>query len=295
MANRIATLRGRVRSVHRAAIHVELERTGELLVVAIDDVGGLPGGILVSGSTDLRGIGVEPGMGLRAGGDRLMIPDAPVEIPLDAARPWSPALPEAGRLEFRRDAAACADALADARRIAGRRAPRAGLGPLLADGGTAATGGDSWLPAAQVRIDRQRWAFDADDLASVLGEAVELIGLGPGLTPSGDDYLVGLLAGLDAAGHRSRPALATAVRYAAPDRTTWIGATTLRHAAAGRYAERLHDVLIALADGAAVGLESAVERAMAYGATSGADTLVGLFAALGIAATERARGAGAAA
>jgi hypothetical protein len=110
--------------------------------------------------------------------------------------------------------------------------------------------------------------------------AVGLVGLGPGLTPSGDDFLVGLLAGLEAIGHPARATIAAAVAGVAPSRTTPIGAWVLRHAARGSFPERLHDALIALARGDEAAIRDAIERAMAYGATSGADTLVGLFAGL---------------
>jgi hypothetical protein len=117
---------------------------------------------------------------------------------------------------------------------------------------------------------------------------IGLIGLGIGLTPSGDDYLVGLLAGLEATDHPARPALAAAIALHGPSRTTAIGAAALGHAARGAYAERLHDVLVALAGGRADDLSRTIERAMAYGATSGSDTLVGLFAGLDLAVARSA-------
>src|SRR5436853_4319079 len=55
---------GTVRSVHRAAIYVQMEPTGDQMTIAIDAVGGLPGGMLVEAS-DLRAIGVAAGRGVR--------------------------------------------------------------------------------------------------------------------------------------------------------------------------------------------------------------------------------------
>ena len=69
----------------------------------------------------------------------------------------------------------------------------------------------------------------------------------------------------------------------------------LAHAARGAYAERLHDVLRAIATGTGDDLSPAIDREMAYGATSGADTLVGLFMALESSLAGRAHGSGAAA
>jgi len=61
-----------------------------------------------------------------------------------------------------------------------------------------------------------------------------LVGLGPGLTPAGDDVVAGALVALAAAGAtRSRDRLAAAVRPLL-DRTTVVSAALLRHAAGGR-------------------------------------------------------------
>ena len=289
-----------MQSVHRAAVYVELEPAGELLTVAIDEVGGIPGGILVSGTTALHRLGVARGMRLEPSADGIAIPAARVTIRTSGAAVWSPTLPASSRLTTTPSHwGTAAGSAGPARALAAGRAPSAGLGQLLRGDGRPAAGDargeDPWLVAARVRIERQRWALGAGDLASILGEAIELIGLGPGLTPSGDDYLVGLLAGLEATGHRSRPALANAIAHAAPARTTAIGAATLTHAARGAYAERLHDVLRAIVTGSLDDLSSAIERAMAYGASSGADTLVGLFTALEASLAAPARGSGAAA
>ena len=98
----------------------------------------------------------------------------------------------------------------------------------------------SWLVAAL-----------AGDGAPVPPTPVDkLIGLGPGLTPSGDDFLCGALAVLDAlAERRIFAALADAVSDAAPALTSPLAACLLRAAAAGHVGERLHDVVAALLAG----------------------------------------------
>jgi hypothetical protein len=125
-------------------------------------------------------------------------------------------------------------------------------------------------------LDRERAARHAD----------RLIGWGEGLTPAGDDFLVGLaaaLAGLagDNLERRSfRDGLATTLG-ACEGRTTPIAAHYLRLAAQGHY----NDPLLALRD-ALLGEDRrelvgmALERAFDCGATSGADTVSGLLAGL---------------
>ena len=119
-----------------------------------------------------------------------------------------------------------------------------------------------------------------------LRQVQRLIGWGEGLTPAGDDFLVGLIAGLDAstpADERRcefRRALAAALIGGAP-RTTPIAAHCLRLAAGGHYTEplmRLRHALLCEDDDRA--LDEALRSALAVGATSGADTVSGLLAGL---------------
>jgi len=114
--------------------------------------------------------------------------------------------------------------------------------------------------------------------------AARLVGWGEGLTPAGDDFLVGLCAGLDAsidddaARAACRDAIAAALIASLP-RTTRISAHYLRLAAAGHYNERVLAARDALL-GDAGGLDGALHAVCAVGATSGADMLAGLLGAL---------------
>jgi len=116
--------------------------------------------------------------------------------------------------------------------------------------------------------------------------ATRLVGWGEGLTPAGDDFLVGLCAGLDAlladdpARIACRAALSDAL-VAAVSRTTTISAHHLRLAAGGHFGERLLDARDAwLSDTPWRDVEAAWRAACAIGATSGADALSGLLGAL---------------
>ena len=113
-----------------------------------------------------------------------------------------------------------------------------------------------------------------------------LVGWGEGLTPAGDDFLIGLLAGLDAFVHgeprrpRFRSALACVISGLTP-RTTPIAAHYLRLAAGGHYTEpliRLRRALLCEDNDDVV--DAALRSALAVGATSGADTVSGLSAGL---------------
>jgi hypothetical protein len=103
------------------------------------------------------------------------------------------------------------------------------------------------------------------------------------------------MAGLHATGDPVRDDLSAAISTQASVRTTAVSAAMLIHATRGAFSERLHDLLIVLAGGGLDDLEAPIARAMAYGATSGCDTLVGLFAALDLAVARSARSPGVAA
>jgi hypothetical protein len=119
------------------------------------------------------------------------------------------------------------------------------------------------------------------DAASVSGAAGRLAGLGPGLTPSGDDFLAGFAAawtlvgeslGLDSA-RRLRVTsalLSGALAGASPLGRAWLG-----HAVRGELAEPLTRFVGALFAVESQDLVPAVRGALAVGASSGTDWMVG--------------------
>jgi hypothetical protein len=137
-----------------------------------------------------------------------------------------------------------------------------------------------------VGADRMRRALDdVPGLArrrAALGPADDpelLLGRGPGLTPSGDDVLLGWLA-MAAHAHREwglpDPApLAARLAARAPGRTTRVAAAMYAAAARGRYAPAVGAVCAA----GPAELPAALARLAAVGATSGLDTLAGVAAA----------------
>ena len=113
----------------------------------------------------------------------------------------------------------------------------------------------------------------------LVAAAMALIGLGEGLTPAGDDCVVGALAALHrfgAAGLFDAPARAE-LRRAVPAATTAIGGEFLLHALDGAFAEPI--VALLAAEDAEAARRAAAELGR-VGATSGADTLAGIRLAL---------------
>lgn len=104
--------------------------------------------------------------------------------------------------------------------------------------------------------------------------AERLVGLGPGLTPAGDDLLAGALATLRLLGAGGQADALAAEVAARASRTTALSAALLACAAQGQVAQPAADVLRALAGGRT--LEPAVAALLRVGHTSGRDLAAGI-------------------
>ncbi|GAA2732315.1 DUF2877 domain-containing protein [Actinocorallia aurantiaca] len=123
------------------------------------------------------------------------------------------------------------------------------------------------------------------DLAQAVQAAERIVGLGPGLTPSGDDVIAGMLLSLRLLGEVTAGGaravwladwLGAAVTTDAETRTTSLSASLLHCAAAGQPSGEAGAVLRALAGHEA--LAPAVRRLVASSRYSGADLAWGLLA-----------------
>lgn len=136
--------------------------------------------------------------------------------------------------------------------------------------------GDAWTQAARPLVDFLVAGLEADSGPMVTAATAKLVGLGPGLTPAGDDFLAGMLAALQAAAPSGCPCVALlgdAIARQA-EQTTMISRHFLRWAVQRRYGESVRRVF--------AGSAGAIEGLLAAGATSGADTAAGIWAGLGL-------------
>jgi hypothetical protein len=129
----------------------------------------------------------------------------------------------------------------------------------------------------------------ATDAEAYRHAVAQLVGLGPGLTPTGDDVLVALLATArrlaagDMLASAAADRLAEAVAEIPAGLTTPVAHRLLTEAAAGRFPAPLARLVEALGD-AGVGHDALAElivRLVATGAHSGADWLAGILALTG--------------
>ena len=184
-------------------------------------------------------------------------------------------------------------------RRAGRLAP--GLDRRLAVVAAAASG-RAWhgasamadalrsvLGTADAKVQHRPLWLDGRKTAPCLGPVramslADIVGSGLGATPSGDDVLIGALAVLTApeAGEAGAAAARNLVGLIQPllPRTTDLSAHLLRQAARGLIGRALQDLIGALvADSEPERLQFTVQAVVETGATSGADTCMGVLAA----------------
>jgi Protein of unknown function (DUF2877) len=159
------------------------------------------------------------------------------------------------------------------------------VGPLLLQQPLQATP-LSKMAMPQLRMLAQA-AFHQND-AGIQEATRRLAGLGPGLTPSGDDVLGGFAAVMSllstqlSADSISRVYIASIISSVAKPRTTKLSGVLLEHASRGEIAEQFASLLLTLtlpADEFET-VQKAADRALAFGSSSGGDTLLGILLGL---------------
>lgn len=113
-------------------------------------------------------------------------------------------------------------------------------------------------------------------------DAEKLLGYGDGLTPSGDDFLAGMLSAIHFAqkiyGQMCiyLPSVTEAVLRGMERRTNRISRHFLRYAAEGAWGLATERFMLALFRDEEVALRSAIEKKISYGASSGVDEMKGI-------------------
>jgi hypothetical protein len=218
---------------------------------------------------DWRASGLRVGAAYGLAGDLLHVGGSFV-FTTAAAETWTPAPCPAG---WRPDA--LYGSLDDLGRRIAWRVPDQGLAPLVFGGPDSPVGRAARTPVSDMRA----WLAEAAQ-SDPTPWVRALTGLGPGLTPSGDDFLCGAMIVLHILGHR--PALfdlAAAVRACATS-TNRISRAHSAAAAAGQGSAAIHELLDDLLRGERSDLDGRLDAIDRIGHCSGWDALAGLVTAL---------------
>ena len=242
--------------------------------------------------------------------------DHPVLFPSLCFEPGDPGLLYADSIRLQGRSTSLAVALGQARRPAARVLPA-----ITTPGGAWQASADR-LECFQSRFScalRLKALFDAAESMTPVGTALRrsalalgaaahavtrptaalrhavscLVGMGPGLTPSGDDFLCGFIAASQASGS---PALVSALGQAVElslAATGEISASLLRCALAGQWPQPLADLADALAAESCRDALNALDMLCGLGHSSGADIATGfLFGVTALVACRAARRGG---
>lgn len=260
----------RVHSVFARVVNVQLagERLLSLACRLADDA---PDSVVVD-LDSWSSFDIAPGTDVRLADGWIDI-GSRLSIELDDARPWQPRRPV-----YAQDTARLRANVPAAQGYLDHHGK--GLGLRRAAGSNRTD-----LERAMVTAFRRNAEGLCDALArddeTLANEHVDvLVGLGPGLTPSGDDFLLGLLAVLNISGspeHAWRP-IGDRVVERAQMQTHLISAAALRHAAKGRVRASVIDLCDALMHACPTAMRHALNRVMRIGASSGSEIALGVLA-----------------
>jgi len=285
---------GRIHSVFAHAVNVLLAPDA-MLALTTPPAARVPNGVeLVTPRTDGSGLlGLRPTLTVEVGDGRIRVPDAGLEIQTSTAVVWDPR-PQLGPHSV--DPTVVVEQLARLGDILCAQAQsKGGLAPLLmrstrrasldsAAGGT----GSTFIRRAAPAVDTLVHAIGHGCMVEIRQATQALAGLGPGLTPSGDDFLVGVCAMLFLAAAIDADEAFTAycadtaagIVDGTDGRTTLLSSIWLHHAARGEFSAELGALILSLASRRhSLGLERAASGVLAIGASSGFDTALGLLMA----------------
>lgn len=270
-------------SWNAATIHSVFERVvnlqfahGRLVTLACSDSDDAPGTVIAA-VRGWRGFGLQAGGTARYADGMIVLGDVAV-IALEHARPWHCRLPSFAPDQnlLRSNLALAQDYLAQhgtgiALQTSAEKAPAK----------SHAGGFDPVLVRIFQHAAQQLWlALVRGDLSLAQEHACQLVGLGPGLTPAGDDFLMGLLAVLNIPGSPAYDLrqLGDAVVESAALRTHAISLAGLHHAASGRVTARVVRLCEALMQDSPTTMRAALQHVLQMGSSSGTDMATGVLA-----------------
>jgi hypothetical protein len=278
-----------IHSVFRKAVNITHDDT--ILALLSDELPRLPNSVrLRSVTADELLPKMRPGMEVSVGNDRLAIPTCNFSFRLPGTPAWEPR-PDVTAYRWHRETVAQQMHLLT--QFLAHKPQQGGLAPLI--GSLFLEQPHQETALSQMAIPKLRLLAQASWRQNIAGieEATRgLAGLGPGLTPSGDDVLGGfaavmaLLSPQLSADNTSRKHIAWTIAAMAKPRTTTLSAVLLGYASRGEVAEQLGTLLLALSlpVEASETVLHAADRVLAFGASSGGDTLLGIL--LGLRALE---------
>jgi hypothetical protein len=276
---------GTVHSIFNNATNITFDET--LLTLLSNELPRMPNSVrLRSVETDKLLPILQPGMKVCVGNDTLVIPHCNFSFHLSDTPLWEPR-PDVNSYRWNRETVAQHTRLLT--QFLAKKQHQGGLaslvGPLFLEQSLQET------PLWRMAMPNLRLLAQASwrqDIEGVEEATRGLAGLGPGLTPSGDDVLGGfaaimaLLSTQLSADSISRQQIASNIAAVAKPRTTKLSGVLLEFASLGEVSEQFGTLLLTLSLRAEEfeTVLKAADHVLAFGASSGGDTLLGMLLGL---------------
>ncbi len=263
-----AAFAGVVHSAFHRAVNIACLCCGELHTLVTGDLDDGPNSLVVA-ADDFLAMGICQGDSVRAGGGSLAIAGK-ATVNVTEAAIWRTPMPEThcatGLLRRR---------LAEAEAAIWRNGTPGGFIEGMADTEVARL----MTRMLHEGADGLALALGRGDTDAALAHARRLLGLGPGLTPSGDDFLTGLLAARALCRRQSdlgSDGFARGVVQSAKSATNPIAYAAIAKAARGEVRERVARLIIALGSAPGEPLPPVLAQVLAIGSSSGTEIAFGV-------------------
>ena len=264
----------RVHSVYARAVNLKLEGWGTLGTITGPAGDGMPHAIVLETDVDFRGWRLERGDAGYFGEGLLRLRDGGGQIEvglLDSRREGHERIAGIATLGSAFDAAVVALSQEQSKRSCDLR-----IDALLAGEGGSGAMGERLVSAALSLASAFPIGGDPGRIGndSVRAAVRRMVGLGPGLTPAGDDFLCGFTAAADCSDHKC----AALIRETAEEcisATNEISGSLLRCAARGFFPRDLRHAAGAIATEDESGAVRAMQSLCTMGHSSGADMATG--------------------
>lgn len=253
---------------------------GRIVAFVQEDLGNGPLNVVVGGRPPFTA--VAPGTPLTVEGERISF-DSTLAVMWGGAEIWEAGLPPWNS----RDGGGVLRGLTAAQEVLLAEAPAESFARLLGTPTwptertpTLWDPPDAMATRAREGMRMLQGGIAARSTALAAEAARTLAGLGPGLTPAGDDVLAGALLALAVLPAEGSEGLREAIATTASRQTTRISAAYLEAARVGEASEAWHRLLDVIPGGDRMAIALAARKVMAFGETSGADMLAGFLLAM---------------
>ncbi|WP_103106659.1 DUF2877 domain-containing protein [Brevibacillus reuszeri] len=263
---------GKVHSIFERTINLQCDQNNELYTIACDQLDNGPN-TLVLDVKRFHETGLEVGDRVLSQGQTLQIGNK-IEIAATQAKEWECTLPPyPSNIEtLKVDIAFMKEYIAAHGKCGGMKRNSRPSTPFEAE--------MSNMLLQRSGLLREALAAGKSEVA--VQHALGLVGLGPGLTPSGDDFLVGLfsIANMQGTPYYLSCHFLEEIALKAKQLTNEISYMMVKKAASGQVRESVVSLLQALSKGTVEELLGALEKVLAIGSSSGTDMALGLVCGL---------------